>query len=250
MAAAVQAVRQCFQTILVLPQRLRRSRQMGGRAGKEFLQSGHQLQPKRIAGRTGQIVAFIVPEGNVFLPEHGFQFRFGQCQQGAQHHSPAEGRPRRDPAQALSARAPQQVHQHGLGLIVPVMSRQQRVGGKLVHALGEQRPTLFPGQRFHARGVHIPRKPGLPDSEGYIPTDAEFFCQALIQPGAFAPKAVLHMARRQPKAAFVPKKGQPVQKCHAVAAAADRRQQQGVFLPQTRRLQRASQRRKQTFSHA
>ena len=137
MAAAVQAIRQCFQTILVLPQRLRRSRQMGGRAGKEFLQSGHQLQPKRIAGRTGQIVAFIVPEGNVFLPEHGFQLCFGQCQQGAQQHSPAEGRPRRDPAQALSARAPQQVHQHGLGLIVPVMSRQQRVGGKLVHPLAK-----------------------------------------------------------------------------------------------------------------
>ena len=81
-------------------------------------------------------------------------------------------------------------------------------------------------------------------------TDAEFFCQALIQPGAFAPKAVLHMARRQPKAAFVPKKGQPVQKCHAVAAAADRRQQQGVFLPQTRCLQRAFQLRKQAFFHA
>ena len=65
----------------------------------------------------------------------------------------------------------------------------------------------------------------------------------------------LHLRRQRPRRPFADGSEQLVDLrdtggYHLRRAASDRRQQQGVFLPQTRCLQRAFQLRKQAFFHA
>ena len=179
------------------------------------------MQAKRVARIVVEAVSGILAPGPARLAQIIRQFGFAQAQQ-----RPVEVAGERPHArQAPGARAPRQVHQHRLGLVVHVVGERDAVAAGL---LPEPAQRLIPQPArlgFQTRAVC---SGGCGDiragaQKGNIQIRAQRPAEFGVL-GAVGPDAVIHVGREQRQAVFRPRFGQQAGQRHGIRAAGQRDQ--------------------------
>ena len=192
-----------------------------GEPGIGLLQRRDPMQPKGVARGVGQGVGGVLPPGQPAGVEKVDQLRLAQAQQGPDQIAG----PRPHAADALGTGAPGQVHQHGLGLVVQVVSQGDHVRAHL--RLDGPQPTVaqppgaglqaFAGAPCLTGHVHAGFMEGDGEPPAQVPAEGRV-------PGALRPDGVIHVGGEQLKVQGAPRFGQHRRQRHGVRPAGQRDQ--------------------------
>ena len=201
------------QIVVLRPQDIRRAADMGGRRGVDGQQLGHDLQPQAVAGIVGVQIRLVGDVGQVMRRDIGVDSGAGRVQQGADDALPH----RWNAGKPLGAGAPQQLQQHRLRLILPVVGggdegRADGRGGAAQEFIAGAAACLLHGQApCIAQDVHV----HLFRVKGDIPLAAQPAHQLLV-PLRRGAHAVVQVGGGHGKAPLLSQTPQVVQQAHGV----------------------------------
>ena len=130
------------------------------------------------------------------------------------------------------------MHEHRLGLVIPVMRCQDRIHALFLHQTGKNAAAFFTSQRFHARIGHAALQSGVLHPQRHPELVAQAAHKALVLQGILAAQTVLHMHGKQREGDLAAHQAQRVKQRYAVQPAAHRAQKPGVWVRQTCRCKR------------
>ena len=199
-----------LKEIFILPQPPGRGGKGQADAGVLRPEQGHHRMPDAVAQEFVCRVGAVLPVGQVVFLQKGLHLLPGDIQHGADDGPIHRG----DAPQSLQPGAPEQVHEHGFGVVIGGVG-----SGDFSREGAQKRVSCLPGGGLQPLlpGTHL----SAPNGEGNAVAGAEIPNEGLVGVGLRPPEMVVKMGGGQVYLQFFPQQVHSKQQRHGIRPAGD-----------------------------